>query len=535
MRHRPIYPVLFAVFPILSLFSHNVDQIRFPVTLRSFAVVLLMTTIYLVILRVILRDWHRAALICFTTIILFFTYGQIYLLTKNLRVGGVLVGRHRYMIAIGGLVLLLSSRFIIKRVENPGSLSAPLNFIAIALLIIPVVTIARFEIRLSEKLRSSQQFSEEECGELSRKIDPPPDVYYVILDAYAGHDVLWEAYGVNNKPFLESLSNMGFYVADRSQSNYNHTELSLTSSLNINYLDLIDPIFASGGPPDNSPLWSLLTHSVVRKNFECLGYKIVTFDSSYYWTGWRDSDLFIGVDTEKVGSVRRHKGINSFESLLIQTSAGVILTSIADQLPAEIQIELDNPYQEHRDLILSTLNALEDNLPFLPGPKFAFVHLLIPHSPYVFGPNGEPAEQYGAFTLGNTQGESGEVPELIGYPNQVAFINTRILNAVNQIISSSRVPPIIILQGDHGNGRDSRDKVSILNAYYFPGISDQRLYPEITPVNTFRVLFDEYFGGQYGLLDDITFYSPMDEESKYDFKIVPNERISLNDFLFVQP
>jgi hypothetical protein len=535
MRKKLFYPFLFAVFPILSLFSQNVDQIRFPVTYRSFVVVLLMTSICLLILRVIIKDWHRSALICFIIIILIFTYGHIYLLIKNFRIAGLLVGRHRYMVVLWGLILLLSSWVIIKKISNPNVLAAPLNLISLGLLVLPVVTIARFEIRLSEEIRSSQDFSEEACGDLSRKVDRPSDVYYIILDAYAGHDVLWEAYDFNNSQFLESLSDMGFYVADRSQCNYNHTELSLSSSLNMNYLGEIDPIFTEGGPPDNSPLWGLLTRSLVRKNLKCLGYKIVTFDSGYYWTGWRDSDYFIGVDTENVGDVRRIRGINSFESLLIETSAGVIITSFADQLPSYVKAELEHPYQEHRNRILSTFNALGNYLPSLPGPKFVFAHLLIPHPPYIFGPNGEPAEQYGAFTLGNDQGESGEVPELIGYPNQVAFTNKIVLETIEQIISSSRVPPIIIVQGDHGIGRHSLDKVSILNAYYFPEISNQSLYPEITPVNTFRILFDEYFGGQFGLLEDITFSSPMSDKEKYNFTIIPNERISLEDYLFDQP
>lgn len=535
MRNKIFYPFIFAMFPILTLFSQNVDQIRFPVTYRSFVIELLMTISILLILQLIVKDWHRSALICFIIIILFFTYGHTYLLTKDFRIAGLLVGRHRYLIVLWSLILYLSSWLIVKKIKDPKSLAAPLNLISIGLLVLPIVTIARFEIRLSEEIRTSQHLSDQSCGDLTRKAKRSPDVYYIILDAYAGHDVLWEAYGFNNTQFLESLSEMGFYVADRSQSNYNHTELSLSSSLNMNYLDEIDPIFGEGGPPDNSPLWGLLTQSLVRKNFECLGYKTVTFDSGYYWTGWRDSDYFIGVETESVGDIRRIAGINSFESLLIETSAGVIINSFADQLPSFIQAELEHPYQEHRNRVLSTLNALGDYLPSLPGSKFVFAHLLVPHPPYIFGPNGEPAEQYGAFTLGNDKGESGEVPELIGYPNQVTFTNNVVLETIDKIISSSRVPPIIIVQGDHGIGRHSLDKVSILNAYYFPEMSNQHLYPEITPVNTFRFLFDKYFGGQFSLLEDVTFFSPMNEKNKYNFTVIPNERISLKDYKFIQP
>jgi hypothetical protein len=66
---------------------------------------------------------------------------------------------------------------------------------------------------------------------------------------------------------------------------------------------------------------------------------------------------------------------------------------------------------------------------------------------------------------------------------------------------------VIILQGDHGIGDVMKNKMSILNAYYLPGGGDEGLYPTISPVNTFRVVFNEYFGEQYGLLEDKSFYS----------------------------
>lgn len=42
------------------------------------------------------------------------------------------------------------------------------------------------------------------------------------------------------------------------------------------------------------------------------------------------------------------------------------------------------------------------------------------------------------------------------------------------------------------------------------------LYPDITPVNTFRLLFDKYFGTTYGPLPDRIFAFP-DYSHIYDF------------------
>ncbi len=55
-----------------------------------------------------------------------------------------------------------------------------------------------------------------------------------------------------------------------------------------------------------------------------------------------------------------------------------------------------------------------------------------------------------------------------------------------------------------------RERYSILNAYYFPGKADAGLYPGITPVNSFRVVFNTYFNQQLPLEPDRSYYSTWD-------------------------
>jgi hypothetical protein len=58
-----------------------------------------------------------------------------------------------------------------------------------------------------------------------------------------------------------------------------------------------------------------------------------------------------------------------------------------------------------------------------------------------------------------------------------------------------------------------------LNAYYLPGYKN-KLYPSISPVNTFRLIFDSYFGGKYDMLPDVAYYSGVPK--LYQFNVIPN-------------
>jgi hypothetical protein len=95
------------------------------------------------------------------------------------------------------------------------------------------------------------------------------------------------------------------------------------------------------------------------------------------------------------------------------------------------------------------------------------------------------------------------------------------LAAVDTLLAESETPPIIIIQSDHGPWIQPKDRrMWILNAYYLPDHQD-KLYSTITPVNTFRIIFNAYFGGTYDRLNDVSFFSPVPKI--YDFSIVPNK------------
>jgi hypothetical protein len=104
-----------------------------------------------------------------------------------------------------------------------------------------------------------------------------------------------------------------------------------------------------------------------------------------------------------------------------------------------------------------------------------------------------------------------------GYAGQVQYVDRMLERTIGRILDRSSVPPVIVIQGDHGPGGSLDwgdigksclwERTSILNAYYLPGEGKQHLYPSISPVNTFRVIFNTYFGAGLELLPDRTFYT----------------------------
>jgi hypothetical protein len=102
-----------------------------------------------------------------------------------------------------------------------------------------------------------------------------------------------------------------------------------------------------------------------------------------------------------------------------------------------------------------------------------------------------------------------------GYRGQVIFVNERILEAVDAILAKSETPPVIVIMSDHGPGSMFNwdvdqpgclwERTHNLYAILLPEKDNNVLYPRMTPVNTFRVIFNMYFGSDLPLLEDRTY------------------------------
>lgn len=338
-------------------------------------------------------------------------------------------------------------------------------------------------------------------GAAARADGEVPDIYYIVLDGYGRADLLDSMYDYDNSPFTGALAQRGFIVAADSQSNYPRTVLSLSSSLNMQYLD-----GASSALGDSYLWWPVeetIHRSQVRRFLEGQGYRTVFIASGFDYTSIPDGDVY-----QKPFPVM----LNDFEEVFFRATNLSLLQGVAGEWVSFATNE------SHRRIVLFGHSALSASAS-IPSPKFVFAHIVSPHPPFVFNEDGSSRLEAGEFPFfgdGNEfEGDRGDYRD--GYIAQVAYLNTLILETVDSIIETSPAPPVIIIQADHGPGMFTDfgsieatclfERFSILNAYYLPGIASGDVPENISPVNSFRLIFDAYFDAGLGLLPEKRFFS----------------------------
>lgn len=475
----PIHPLLFAIYYALRMYVFNIHGIPFrdfirPLLISVFAAGALFTLCFLFI-----RRKHSAAFMTSSVLFMFYFYYNGWSL---LPIQKTHAQAARFPV-IWALLTLLVVFWLARNSHADQNVNAiaGVNLMALTLLLFPVMQGIRYAIA------DSQSFLPQVRHVVAGKqIEALPDIYYVILDAYPRADVL-NQYGYDNGQFIQDLKDMGFYVAACSQSNYSNTAPSLTSSLNMDYLQTLSATIR----PEEDDLWGtfkMLDENAARASAVNMGYKTTSFASGFLWAEWRDADVFIAPPDGPM---------TEFETTVLLSSYARTLNDLGYVNVSDIHAER---FRTRTRLILESFDALA----LQPGPKFVFIHLIVPHAPFAFDENGNPANP------NQFRGNDG-------YVTQVKFINKFILPGLRTLIEKSPQPPVIILQGDHGP-LDKNLQMRILNAYYLPR-GAEALYPGISPVNSFRVVFNAYFDADLPLLEDISYYS---SNGKYDFSVIPN-------------
>ena len=514
----PFYILFTGIYPVLFLWMVNFIQVPGYVAPRSLLISLAFTAIVFLLTWLVVRPLQRAAIVSFVWLVLFFTYGHLFALVDNLQVSGFLAGRHRFFLPLWLGIGILATVLILRHKSDFKNATQGLNIVLAILLALTGLQIGAAAARRG--LASQVTQAQVTPATVQTSSNSGRDVYYFLLDGYSRVDRMRD-FGVDNQPFLDKLTQIGFVIPECGQSNYTDTETSMAANLNMDYLDKLGftyPQLTSGGR--EYLLTPVITSSLVRKKFQVLGYKFISYKSPYLFIDMPDSDVYLDAETstdpgEKIETL-------NFQQMFIDTTMARVLVEWLEFDPANsakvpafvvwlVSPSSLNPgssplagrnyrqYQNH----LFQLESLS-KIPDIPGKKFTYAHILVTHQPFVFTPTGE-------FRM-----EARD--DAVGYHDQVLYLNSRLIEIVQTILSKSSIPPVIILQSDHAFG-EGEVKVKNFQAYYFPDNGKAMVYPSMTSVNTFRIVFDAYFGEHLPLLPDQSLL--LDGKYPGGYKVVP--------------
>lgn len=502
-----LWPVLAALYSPVGLYAENMSEIVREDVYRALIVAAALAVVVTILCWLIFRDRTMALLVAAGSMLFFFSYGHIYAALKTVSVGSVVLGRHRYLFPVMTLLFLGWVYWIWKRDAVRQTWFQFLRVMLVILLAFPVYSILS---RWDSAMEAPE--IEENLGrtDILNDSEEFPDIYYIVLDAYTRADVLEEYFGFDNSDFIEALQSRGFFVAEEARSNYTSTFLSIPASLNLTYMNDLADEYTLDDEEWWPELMERLRHSEVRNILEDEGYAILSYDSGHPFTWIYDADEFIR-PPENTST------FNTYEAMLLDTTLARFFIDGFGNASARDEQFLYPEYEAHRSRIRFTLSTLGD-IAVRPERTFVFAHIMCPHPPFVFEPDGEPIIGTEPFHLGLIRSDESVAAD---YTGQIEYLNSLVLEAVDEILRNSTHTPYILIQADHGmkshldwmdTSMESQfQRFSILSAYYFPNEAYDALYPSITPVNSFRVVFNQLLGSSYPMLEESQYYTRPDD------------------------
>ncbi len=507
MLNKVIYPFILAASPLLVYYYQHLEFLSPFGLILSVLGCVIVTLLFYQGFKFVFKDAHRAAIIVSFFLFCFFIHGYA---TDTLYgrefFGFVFFSRQRHLLIfwvillmfVGGVLFVL--RWNLVRVTKYGNVLCIVFLVGLCI----SVGVKRWELEPTFKRYS---LTKEEATKPKKMLR---DIYFIVVDSYANSKTLKDMYDYDNHEFEDFLKNKDFYLVSEARSNYASTILSLSTAMDMRYTH--DPKMGTNSPVDAvaSP-YDMIANGRVVNFLKLLGYKFFSFQ-----TDWIGTHLIREADYEILCGAFHEP----YFDYLVDISM--------------LRYVIDNS-DDKADRTACMIDGLKE-LPKYRFPKFVLAHFLLPHPPYIYKRDGQVVEEE---TVINDKVCS--IKEQ--YLEQLIYTNTQMKEVIEQLISKSRMNPIIILASDHGPDSHLecageggwmdppdialQERMRSFNALYLPETDTSELYKTMTFVNTFRVVFNAYFDTDYRLLDDKSYFSNYD--ALYKLKDVTNRVIYDNE------
>jgi len=474
-----LLPFLYVTARILQIADTNPGQFAFDDLLLILAVALGITAVIFALVTLVVRgrgDGLLAPVVSFAAVVWLFSREQLRELGLRSRLDWHLAA------AVAALAVTVALLWWLAR--RPRALRTVATFLTLTCLLLAL----RFGAGVAgDRWRARSALSSSAVArDLDRPIRGPAapraparDVYLIVLDEYANANVLREILDFDNRPFEDSLRTLGFRIPAVG-SNYTQTTLSLPSLLNAAH---VQPLARELARDDTDPTLvnHLLQHSRVARFLQARGYRFVFFPSGW-WSSTHSSPI-----ADSVVDVWRGLSLDRALSSTEFRRAVVRATLLSYVVP-------DDPFDG--DFVRRTLEGVA-RMPSDTAPVFAFAHVLSPHWPYVFDRNCR-----------RPPADLGVRDRRAAYVGQLQCLNGLVLATVTRLIRDSDVPPVILLQGDHGSPieytrvdstlsgvtpRAAWERFGAFGAYYLPGEGAAAMGDSVTVVNVLGNVLRGYF------------------------------------------
>jgi len=479
LKTRVLHPFLFATWFVLDGYAKLGGYHEMADLILWLAVVNLIALSFWLALQYFIADKTKAGLILSLSILQICFYTEIWRLTS---IGDFLNRSHVILTVTLVTLFAIAVVRITKSVRSFAGLTSCLNIFSLLLIGFALRSIV---FHPSSSVDQNSPPSKEPSVMLSQiatsDVSEGPDIYYIIFDSYTSSESLRKYWGYDNDEFIRHIEAKGFFVAGQSNSNYIWTLPSVASILNLRYLVEYDTL-----PPHSLP-W-------LFRHFEMIDNNAVTVflsSSGYEFINLSPFDI-CGTKRFYAGNLG-HGDVGFGRFLFDRTWLGIVVARISNR----------ESFRESNLRIIERLKQLpseERTRPF-----FVYAHLMMPHGPFYFDRDGNttpPENHWGKLSTHNKP----------YYLEQLIFSNRQIMDIVDTLLTKSNRKPIIIVQGDHGYrflpGKEGfEESATILNAYHLPNGGTSQLYGSISPVNSFRIIFNYYFKTEFSSLPDMTFIS----------------------------
>lgn len=448
-----LYPILTGILFLFNEIRNNAVFYTLRENVSLILIVLAFTLLVDFLSRKLIKNKTKAALIATLFVFINLFYQDIFQFISSQKVLinfiNSTTSNHPEVIIIPVILIIwiFFTFFVIRITRFFAGLNLYLNIVIIAFILLEItqwLIIPVPQIKLAD----------DEPFPVNTDLLPEqkPDIYYIILDSYTSSESLKKYWNYDNSRFEDSLKQLGFFIAHKSESDFTSTSYCLASYLNSSSL-LLD----STKHYNERNLLLLIRNNrlfdwLSLNKYRC--YNISPFDA------FGNKKYYNYLSIHFLGRTIWYINSNKLYHYLIPSSR-------ISQTNLKIFIKLDH-----------LTKARHDN------PLFSYVHVMMPHSPYSFNEFGKPFNV--SDSLKNKQ----------KYLGQLIFTNSLTLESIGNILKFSRRKPIIVIQGDHGYRglvdatliERSLEAHTIFYAIYTP---NGTIVPEtINPKNTFKKLIE---------------------------------------------